>query len=163
MYPVCQRSLCNIERVRPTIYEYAGGADAFARLAAAHHARCLTDDLLEHPFSHDGKPDHVRRLATYWAEVFGGPTTYSETYGGHPVMLTRHAGCEAPDEMGDAFIGCFVAAADDAELPGDTEFRAVLQNYMQWAVDEVMSYSPRGSVVPAAAAVPRWSWDGLVS
>jgi len=149
--------------VRPTIFEYAGGADAFARLAAAHHARCLADELLEHPFSHDGKPDHVTRLASYWAEVFGGPTTYSETYGGHPAMLTRHAECEAPEEMGDAFVACFVAAAADADLPDDAEFRGVLRGYMAWAVAEVMSYSPRGSVVPENLVVPRWSWDGLVS
>jgi hemoglobin len=148
--------------MRPSVFEHAGGAEAFQRLAAAHHARCLADELLEHPFSHDGKPDHVTRLATYWAEVFGGPPTYSATYGGHPAMLTRHAECEAPDEMGTAFVECFVAAADDAELPPEPEFRAVLRSYMQWAVDEVMTYAPRGSVVPGAAAVPRWSWSGLV-
>ena len=57
---------------RVSIYEAAGGELAFLALAAAHHARCLADPVLEHPFSHGVSPDHVERLASYWAEVFGG-------------------------------------------------------------------------------------------
>jgi hemoglobin len=37
---------------------------AFLALAAAHHARCLADPELNHPFSHPGQhPRHVERLA----------------------------------------------------------------------------------------------------
>jgi len=32
---------------------------------------------------------------------------------------------------------------------------------MEWAVQEVLDYSPPGSRVPSSLAVPRWSWDGL--
>jgi hemoglobin len=32
---------------------------------------------------------------------------------------------------------------------------------MRWAVDDVLVYSPVDSVVPRAAAMPRWGWDGL--
>ena len=50
--------------VRPTLYEFAGGEPAFLALAAAHHARCLADPELNHPFSHaDLNPAHVQRLA----------------------------------------------------------------------------------------------------
>src|SRR3954466_7800848 len=60
--------------MRPTLFEFAGGDAAFLRLAAAHHARCLADPELNHPFSHaDLNPQHVVRLAAYWAEVLGGP------------------------------------------------------------------------------------------
>jgi hypothetical protein len=31
---------------------------------------------------------------------------------------------------------------------------------MQWAVAEVMSYSPEGAQVPSGLAMPCWSWDG---
>ena len=65
--------------MRPTLYEFAGGDDAFLALAAAHHVRCLADPELNHPFSHaDLNPEHVQRLAAYWAEVLGGPPRYSE-------------------------------------------------------------------------------------
>jgi len=145
------------------VYEFAGGQPAFLALAAAHHQRCLADPVLEHPFSHPGgHPQHVERLGNYWAEVFGGPPLFSRVSEGQTGMLTLHAGTEAQDDLGERFVNCFVSAADDAHLPEDAEFRRVLREYMEWAVREVHAYSPRGSMVPAGLAIPRWSWDGLV-
>jgi hemoglobin len=146
---------------RPSIYEYAGGEPAFIALAAANRQRCLEDPMLNHPFSHEGRPDHVDRLASYWAEVFGGPAAYSQAYGGHSAMLYVHSCQGAESDLGERFVACFAQAADDAGLPDDPEFRQVLNAYMQWAVGEVMSYSPRGSEVPSGLPVPHWSWDGL--
>ncbi len=146
---------------RPTIFEFAGGEQAFLALAAAHHGRCLADPVLNHPFSHPGKPDHVERLARYWAEVLGGPPRYSTEYGDNSAVLGLHAGTGADDDLGHRFLRCFVQAADDAGLPDDPEFRAALRDYMTWAVRQVMAISPDGSRVPASAPVPRWSWDGL--
>jgi hemoglobin len=78
-------------------------------------------------------------------------------------MLRIHAGMGAEQDLGDRFVECFVRAADDAGLPDDPEFRAGLRAYMEWAVGEVMGYSPRGSEVPGSLPVPRWSWAGLQS
>jgi hemoglobin len=147
---------------KPSIFEYAGGEPAFQALARAHHERCLADPVLSHPFSHPGHPDHVQRLGEYWAEVFGGPPRYSGySDGGQSAMLSIHAGQGAEEELGERFVACFVQAAHDAGLPDDREFRAALKSYMEWAVAEVMSYSPAGSTVPSGLHVPRWSWDGL--
>jgi hemoglobin len=146
---------------RPSIYEYAGGAPAFLALAADFHARCVTDPVLEHPFSHTGNPEHVQRLADYWGEVFGGPPVYSGSYGGHSAMLAVHANQGAEDELGDRFVAVFMAAVDGAGLPGDPELRAALHAYMRWATDEVMAYSPRDATVPPDLATPHWDWDGL--
>jgi hemoglobin len=146
---------------RPSIYEFAGGMPAFLALAAAHHQRCLDDPELNHPFSHPGNPDHVQRLAEYWAEVFGGPPRYSESFGGHSAMLGIHAGQGAGDDYGTRFVACFVQAADDAGLPDDPEFRDALRSYMESAVEEVISYSPPGNTVAAGLPVPRWGWNGL--
>ena len=146
---------------RPSIYEFAGGDGAMLALATAHHQRCLDDPVLNHPFSHPGHPQHVRRLADYWAEVFGGPTRYSQEHGSQSWMLGLHSGTGAELDLGDRFVACFVRAADDAGLPTDAEFRAALRQYMEWAVGQVMAVSPHGSEVPAGLQVPRWSWDGL--
>ena len=155
---------CQSEPMRPTLFEYAGGEIAFNALAAAHHERCLRDPELNHPFSHPGQhPEHVWRLGAYWAEVMGGPPTYSRSCGDHSAMLRLHAGNDDVGGMGDLgrrFVDCFVHAADDAGLPVDPEFRAALRAYMQWAVDEVLSYSDVTRVA-RGLAMPRWSWDGL--
>src|SRR5438552_2820091 len=113
-------------RARPSLYEFAGGEQAFLALAAATHERCLQDPELNHPFSHGLSPRHVENLAAYWAEVLGGPPRYSNVLGGHSGMLTIHAGQGAPDEMGDRFETCFIRAMDDAELPDEPEFRRAL-------------------------------------
>jgi hemoglobin len=146
---------------RPSIFEFAGGEPAFLALATAHHELCLRDPVLNHPFSHPGHPEHVARLGSYWAEVFGGPPRYSQSCGGHSAMLYLHSSTGAETDLGERFVRCFVAAADDAGLPEDAEFRAALRSYMEWAVGEVLAYSPRDSRVPAGLPVPHWSWDGL--
>jgi hemoglobin len=146
---------------RPSIYEVAGGEEAFVALAAATHERCLQDPELNHPFSHHVRPGHAERLAYYWAEVLGGPPRYSRSHGGHSGMLGIHAGEGAPDDMGDRFEACFVQAMDDAELPDDPELRAAMRSYMHWATREVNSYSPPGTRVEPDLPMPRWSWDGL--
>jgi hemoglobin len=144
------------------LFEFAGGEPAFRALARAHHARCLADPELNHPFSHpDQHPEHVERLARYWAEVLGGPPEYSRACGDHSSVLRMHAGNGDITDLGRRFVACFVAAMDDAALPGEPEFRAAMRSYMVWAVDEVLRYGPADAVVPADRAMPHWSWDGL--
>jgi hemoglobin len=127
--------------VRPSLYEFAGGEAAFLALAAAHHARCLADPELNHPFSHpDQNPHHVERLGAYWAEVLGGPPVFSQTCGDHSSVLRMHAGNGDISDLGRRFVACFVAAADDAGLPSAPEFREALRAYMTC-----------------------WTWDGLVT
>jgi hemoglobin len=144
------------------LFEYAGGAPAFLALAAAHHARCLADPELNHPFSHPGQhPQHVERLAVYWAEVLGGPPAYSQSCGDQSSLLHMHSGHGDMGDLGRRFVDCFVRAMDDVGLPDDAEFRAAMRAYMEWAVDDVLVYSPVGVSVPSAVPMPRWSWDGL--
>jgi hemoglobin len=142
------------------MFEFAGGEAAFQALAAAHHQRCLDDPVLNHPFSHPGHPQHVERLGAYWAEVFGGPPRYSESCGSQSAMIGIHAGQGAEDDLGSRFVDCFVLAADDSGLPDDPDFRSGLRRYMEWAVAEILAYSPHGSRVPDSLPVPRWGWNG---
>ena len=158
------RGWCHARQVRPSLFDYAGGEPAFLALATAHHARCLADPELNHPFSYpDQHPEHLQRLAWYWAEVLGGPAHYSSTCGDQSSLLRMHSGNGDISDLGRRFVECFVAAADDAGLPADPEFQAALRAYMEWAVADVLVYSPaEGEVeVPVGAAMPRWSWDGL--
>lgn len=141
---------------RPSVYEFAGGMPAFLALATAHHARCLADPVLEHPFSQHATPDHVQRLAGYWAEVFGGPHTYTP---GHSGMLAIHRLQGMEGDLGERFVRAFDGAADDVALPDDPEFRRVLHEYMVAAVADTMVPEP----APEGLPMPRWGWDGPLS
>jgi hemoglobin len=146
----------------PSLYEYAGGDVAIRALTAAHHARCLADPELNHPFSHaDANPEHVERLAAYWAEVLGGPALFSEAYGSQGGVLEMHAGNGDMTDLGRRFVNCFVAAMDDAGLPADEEFRRAMRDYMVWAVDDVLGYEHDAARRGVAVPVPLWTWDGL--
>ena len=146
--------------MRPTSFEYAGGAPAMLALARAHHQRCLDDPELNHPFTHkDATPDHVERLAAYWGEVLGGPPVYSTTFKDQVALLRMHSGNGDMTELGRRFVECFVCAADDAGLPADPDFRAALRSYMEWAVADVLTYGDGG--VPETVPMPHWTWTGL--
>jgi hemoglobin len=147
--------------MRPTLYEFAGGEEAFLALARAHHARCLADPELNHPFSHDDQhPQHVERLAAYWGEVLGGPPVYSTECGDESAVLRMHSGNGDMGDLGERFLACFVAALDDAALPEDPEFRAAMAAYMRWAVDQVLAYPDDRALVPSGLGMPHWAWDG---
>ena len=153
------REVCESRAVRPSLYEFAGGEQAFLALATAHHVRCVADPELNHPFSHpDQHPQHVERLASYWAEVLGGPPTYSQTCGDQSALMRMHSGNGDISDLGRRFVACFVAAMDDADLPADPEFRAAMRAYMVAAVDEVLSYGD--TEPPRGLAMPHWTWDG---
>ncbi len=131
-------------------------------LARAHHTRCLADPELNHPFSHpDQHPKHVERLAAYWGEALGGPPTYSRDLADQSYLVRLHSGNGDMTDLARRFVDCFVAAADDAGLPDDPQFREALRAYMEWAVTDVNRYENPEDRVPSGLAVPRWSWDGL--
>src|SRR5262249_2452319 len=148
--------------MRPTLYEFAGGEQAFLSFAAALHARCLADPELNHPFSHpDQHPQHVERLAAYLAEAMGGPPRDSQDCGDQSGLVLLHSGNGDMSDLGRRFADCFVLAADDAGWPDDPAFRAAIRSYIEWAVDEVALSHPNDSGIPADLPILHWSWDGL--
>jgi hemoglobin len=148
--------------MRPSLYEFAGGEPALLALAAAHHARCLADPELNHPFSKlDQHPEHVQRLGWYWGEVLGGPARYSRECGSHSGVVAMHCGNGDLADLNRRFLSCFVAAMDDVGLPADAEFRAAMRGYLAWAIQDVSGRPEPATEVPADLPMPRWSWDGL--
>jgi hemoglobin len=148
---------------RPSLFEAVGGEEAFLALARAHHARCLADPELSHPFTApDRHPRHVERLAAYWAEVMGGPAHFSRECTDQSAVLRLHSGNGEVDDLGRRFLACFLLALDDAGVPDDPDLRRCLRAYMAWAVGEVLAVSlVEADDVPDGAVVPRWTWDGL--
>jgi len=90
-----------------TVYEAAGGADGLLRLANSWHARVMADEVVSHAFSHGFHPEHSLRLAAYWGESLGGPTTYTDSYGDETSVVRLHSGNGPHAEMDQRAIVCF--------------------------------------------------------
>ena len=90
--------------------------DGLRRLAAAWHRQVMVDDVVGHAFSHGFHPQHVERLAAYWAEALGGPSAYSDSYGNETIVVKLHSGNGQHDEMDRRAIACFDQAVADVGL-----------------------------------------------
>jgi hemoglobin len=146
-----------------TVFEAMGGAEGARRLASAWHARVMADAIVSHAFSHGFHPQHTERLAAYWAEALGGPTSYTSRYGDETTVVRMHSGNGSHEEMDRRAIACFDEALVDVGLATDDRLRQVLHDYFAWATTTTMSrYHESADDVPAGLGIPRWSWDGLV-
>jgi len=147
-----------------TVYEAAGGYDGLLRLARAWHTRVIADEVVSHAFSHGFHPDHSERLAAYWAEALGGPTTFSTAYGDETSVVRMHSGHGPHEEMDRRAIACFDQALTDVGMASGDAVRKALHDYFAWATTTTMSRYHRSSDdVPDGLQIPRWSWDGLVA
>jgi len=145
-----------------TVFEAAGGMDGMRRLAEAWHRRVMDDEVVAHAFSHGFQPDHVERLAAYFAEALGGPAAYSACYGDETSVVRIHSGNGVHDEMDRRAIACFDQALADTGLAEDEALRSVLHDYFAWATTTTMArYHHSADDVPAGLTIQRWSWDGL--
>jgi hemoglobin len=145
-----------------SVYAAAGGGAGLLGLARAWHSRVMADEVVSHAFSHGFHPQHDERLAAYWAEALGGPTTYSSSYGDETSVVRIHSGNGEHEEMDRRAIACFDLAMDDAGLPADGPLRQVLHDYFAWATTTSMArYRESADDVPEGLSLPRWSWDGL--
>jgi hemoglobin len=73
----------------PTLYEWIGGSEPLAKLTTRFYEHVAQDAILAPDFAHMGD-EHPRHVATFLAEVLGGPAGYSADHGGHAHMLRRH-------------------------------------------------------------------------
>ncbi len=145
-----------------TVFEAVGEKDGLLRLAAAWHQRVMADEIVSHAFSHGFHPQHVERLAAYWAEALGGPGTYSESNGDETTVVRMHSGNGEHDEMDRRAIACFDLALVDSGLGDDSALRETLHDYFAWATTTTMArYHRSADEVADGLTIPRWSWDGL--
>ena len=69
----------------PTLYEWIGGLPALNRLTERFYERVRDDQMLA-PIFAEMSPEHPKHVATFLAEVLGGPIDYSSSHGGHSHM-----------------------------------------------------------------------------
>jgi hemoglobin len=143
---------------QPTLFEWAGGRDAIARMINAFYDRIEQDDLLSPFFPGGVTVVHREHVIDWWSEVFGGPAVYTDQHGGYEAMLDHHRDLGITPEHRFRFVSLMSRAADDADLPADPEFRAALVGYLEWGTRLAMANSQPGAEVVEHAPVPRWGW-----
>jgi hemoglobin len=141
----------------PSLYEWAGGTEAFTRLTDAFYARVVADDLLAPLFARM-RPEHAQHVAIWLAEVFGGPAVYTERHGGYPHMLGMHLGLAITEPQRRRWVALMQDAADEVGLPDDPEFRAAFVGYLEWGTRLARQNSQPGAEPVPKAPVPHWGW-----
>jgi len=142
----------------PTLYEWAGGRAAIERMIDAFYDRVEQDDLLGRLFPGGVSAEHRDHVTTWWSEVFGGPSQYTEELGGYEHMLDKHEGLAITADQRHRFVSLMSLAADDAGLPDDPEFRSALLAYLEWGTRLAFANSQAGAELVEHAPVPRWGW-----
>jgi hemoglobin len=141
----------------PSVYYWAGGAQAFDRLTTAFYERVRADDLVG-PLFANMPAEHPHHVALWLAEVFGGPPEYTERHGGYSHMVSKHLGLAITEEQRARWAQLIGLAADDAGLPADPEFRSAFTAYVEWGTRIALANSAPGADPPPQAPLPRWGW-----
>lgn len=141
----------------PTLYEWAGGAEALARLFDAFYAKVHDDEILAPVFA-GMSPEHPRHVAAWLGEVFGGPPVYSREHGGHQHMVGRHVGREITEPQRRRWVSLLLDTADEVGLPDDPEFRASLVGYLEWGSRLAVVFSAPGAQPSVPEPMPAWDW-----
>jgi hemoglobin len=142
----------------PTLFEWAGGTEAFERLINTFYDRVEGDELLAPLFGGKVSDEHRDHVVAWWSEVFGGPSRYTDELGGYERMLAKHRGLEITPEQRFRFASLMSLAADDAGLPDDPDFRSAFVAYVEWGTRLALHNSQPGAEVFEHAPVPRWGW-----
>jgi hemoglobin len=141
----------------PTLFEWIGGMPALERLFDTFYAR-VPDDLVLAPVFARMSADHVKHVASFVAEVFGGPKTYSEQYGGHANMIHRHVNRALTETQRARWMQLLLQCADEIGLPSDPEFRSALVAYLEWGTRLAVANSQPAADVNGQAPMPKWGW-----
>jgi truncated hemoglobin YjbI/quinol monooxygenase YgiN len=143
--------------VPPTLFEWAGGAEAFEKLFTRFYELVPHDDLLGPMFA-GMDAHHAQHVASWVGEVFGGPADYTAHGGGYENMLAHHIGKAITHQQRRRWVDLLIDTADEVGLPADPEFRAAFVAYLEWGTRIAVENSqPHAEPMPHAP-VPRWGW-----
>ena len=141
----------------PTLYEWAGGAEALERLTERFYEKVKADPLLE-PLFAAMPDDHPHHVAMWLGEVFRGPEAYSAELGGYPRMMRHHLGKHIRPEQRTRWVALLAETADEVGLPDDPEFRSAFVAYLEWGSRIALANSQPGATPPETAPMPHWGW-----
>jgi hemoglobin len=142
----------------PSIHDWIGGTEAIRRWLNAFYDDVERDPLLAPVFGGRVSVEHREHVTAWWAEVMGGPATYTEELGGYEHMLAKHRGLAITPEQRLRFVTLLSQAADAVGLPADPEARSALMGYAEWGSRLAVENSATDAAPVERAPVPRWGW-----
>lgn len=142
----------------PTLFEWAGGMEKFEAWTTLFYQRVAQDAMLE-PVFRDMSPAHAQHVAHFVAEVFRGPTRYSDSEGSHYEMIHHHVGKYLTEPQRQRWVRLIQDAADDVGMPDDPEFRSALVGYLEWGSRLAVLNSNTDTISEQVnAPMPKWGW-----
>jgi hemoglobin len=141
----------------PTLLEWMGGMAALEHLLDVFYKKVPSDAVLAPVFANMSS-DHVKHVAAFVGEVFGGAKTYSERHGGHAHMIQRHVGHALTEAQRQRWIQLLLACADEVGVPSDPEFRSAFVAYLEWGTRLAVINSQPGADVSGNSPMPKWGW-----
>lgn len=145
----------------PTLYEWAGGAEALERLTEEFYRRVRKDELLAPLFRHMSD-DHPQHVATFLGEVLNGPERYTEEHGGYPHMVSRHRNRAIKPEQRARWVELMLEAMDAVGLPDDAEFRSAFVGYIEFGSRRAMANSQPDLGPSSRTTIKKWGWGEAV-
>ena len=143
----------------PTLYEWAGDVQTFETLFSVFYDKVLKDDLLGVVFK-NMSPNHIKHVAHFVAEVFGGPKLYTTEDGGsHASMIGHHIGKMLTEEKRQRWVQLLIQTADEIGLKSDPEFRSAFVGYIEWGtrIAIINSHLTENPIIHTEP-MPRWGW-----
>ncbi|MDF2433963.1 MAG: hemoglobin [Mucilaginibacter sp.] len=142
----------------PTLYEWAGGMQAFEKLFDKFYDKVLADDVLEPIFKHMS-PQHRLHVAHFVAEVLGGPQIYSQSEGSHFEMIKRHLQKYLTEKHRKRWMDLLLETADQLSLPDDPEFRSAFLAYLEWGTRiAILNSNADMTEESPEVPMPKWGW-----
>jgi hemoglobin len=98
-----------------SVYELAGGEEAFRLLVKRFYSLVADDPVLRAIYPEEDLSDATERLTLFLIQYWGGPSTYSEQRG-HPRLRMRHQPFAIGQRERDAWLGHMTAAVESIDL-----------------------------------------------
>ncbi|HEY1455660.1 MAG TPA: globin [Candidatus Dormibacteraeota bacterium] len=98
-----------------SVFELAGGEQAFRRLVQRFYAGVADDPLLRPIYPEKDLSGATERLTLFLIQYWGGPQTYSEQRG-HPRLRMRHQPFAIGQAEREAWLRHMTAAVDSMEF-----------------------------------------------
>ncbi|MFN8532856.1 MAG: globin [Dehalococcoidia bacterium] len=121
---------------RRTVYDLVG-EQTFFDLVDRFYEGVATDPILRPMYPEEDLTDASRKLALFFIQYFGGPTTYSSERG-HPRLRARHGPFEIGQEARDAWMHHMKAALETTPMPDEVrlEIRAYFDNAATFLINQ---------------------------